>query len=339
MKTYKSGLGIRGDMMYCPLPLYIDSYWTCSPNCYHCFARQLNRTWGQDFRKSSPSIIKKRLLSKRGTSPLSMALKLKKTIKLGNRSDPFQKAEETYKISTRILKILNNLEWETVIQTKFPNRLVKLNDLTPTNIVMPVITPGLEKDWEIFERKRTENPLKRLEILSKIKREGIRVGVNGEPFIPGYHTVGDFEDTLRLLKSHGIKRYNTYNLHLNDLVAKNLNSIGLDIEKIWYKNKNKEWRKILIKLIELSEKYNIILGCPDFVNSGNKIEKANTCCGVDVKNPCTFNSHFWKKELQKGRKKEKILNFTWEEIGNKEEGFKIINGTHTKFYTLNDIKE
>jgi hypothetical protein len=121
--------------------------------------------------------------------------------------------------------------------------------------------------------------------------------VNGEPFIPGYHTVDQFEDTLKLLKAYGIKSYNTYNLHLNDFVAKNLHQIGIYIEKIWYHNRDEEWRPILRQLIDLAQRYDIILGCPDFVNSGSYTEQSNTCCGVTVPIPCTFNLMTWKKLL------------------------------------------
>ena len=53
------------------------------------------------------------------------------------------------------------------------------------------------------------------------------------------------------------------------------------------------WKK---KLIDLSKKYDIILGCPDFANSGWDFkEQSNTCCGVHVDNPCTWNVITWKR--------------------------------------------
>jgi len=336
MKIYTAALGIRGDMLYCPLPLSIDPYWTCEVNCYHCYSRRLNRTWGNDFRMADVEDIKRKLSSPspRGKSPLHEAIRQRKTLRLGNRSDPFQPWEEEYRVSTEILKFLMEIGWDTVVQTKFPRRAYEMTGLGKTCTMMAIITPGLEADWELFERKMTENPIDRIKMLSKLQKKGFNVGVNGEPFIPGYHTPEQFEETVKLLKSYGINRYNTYNLHFNDYVAKNLLKLGLDIEKIWYMNQDKQWRRILKKLIEIAEKHDIILGCPDFVNSGwEYVQKCNTCCGLDVKNPCTFNTHHFKLAIQKGEDPRKC----WDGVGDYEEGLKIIEGTTDEMYTLKDV--
>ncbi len=335
MKIYTAALGMRGDMLYCPLPLSIDPYWTCEVNCYHCYSRRLNRTWGNDFRMADVESIKRKLSSSsKGKSPLHEAIRQRKTLRLGNRSDPFQPWEEKYRVSTEILKFLMEIEWDTVVQTKFPRRAYEMTGLGKTCTMMAIITPGLEADWELFERNMTENPIDRVKMLSKLQKKGFNVGVNGEPFIPGYHTPEQFEETVKLLKSYGINRYNTYNLHFNDYVAKNLLKLGLDIEKIWYMNQDKQWRRILKKLIEIAEKHDIILGCPDFVNSGwEYVQKCNTCCGLDVKNPCTFNTHHFKLAVQKGEDSRKC----WDGVGNYEEGLQIIEGTTDEMYTLKDV--
>ena len=204
---------------------------------------------------------------------------------------------------------------------------------------MPVISPGLSKDWEILEKKSTTAPRLRLKTLRYLDGLGLNVGVNGEPFIPGYHTVNDFEKTLKLLKEYKIKSYNTYNFHFNAFVAKRLHAIGIDIEKIWYYNRDKYWKPILQQLLDLSKKYDIILGCPDFVNSGPKWrEKANTCCGINVPNPCTFNTHHWKKMLQKGIDYtfQEIIDYTYDGIGDRELARMIVSGEECKMYTMKD---
>jgi DNA repair photolyase len=334
MKTYKAAVGIRSDMLYCPLPVSIDSYWTCEPNCAHCFARRLNRTWGWDFRAADVEAVKRKLLTKKGKSPLHRALQLKKTIRLGSRSDPFQDCELKHKVSTEIVKFLVKKKWDVVIQTKFPRRAWELTGLGKNCTVMAVIMPGLEKDWEILEFKRTEKPIRRIKMLSYLQKKGFRVGANGEPFIPGYHTVEQFEETIKLLKEYGIKSYNTYNLHMNDYVVKNLFNLGLDIEKIWYMNHDEQWRPILRQLLDICNKYDIILGCPDFVNSGwEDVQKSNTCCGLDVKNPCTFNTHHFKLAVQKGESPLEL----WEGVGKYEEGKTLVEGNLDNAYTLKDI--
>jgi len=346
-KTYKSAVGIRGDCLYCPLPFSIDSYWNCEADCHHCYLRKLNRTWGQDLRPADPEQIRRKLeaglKNKNPKTSLANALRLKKTIRFGNKTDPFQPAEIKHKVSMRILQHLIDLNWTFVIQTHFLGNLVLCEPLLQEArdkkllTVMPVISPGAEWDWETLERKRTTPIDKRFRIMRRWVRTGYAVGVNGEPFIPGLHTTEQFRDLLLRLKDIGVESYNTYNLHLNDHVAKRFHSIGLDIEKIWTMNQDRPWRKIQKKLCEIADDVGIRLGCPDFVNTGSDWkEQANTCCGINVPNPSLFNTHYWKSMLQAGHDKEHIENTTWEGIGNKEEGLKILTGKKGDFYTMKD---
>ena len=339
------GLTIRSDSLYCPLALNLDTYSDCEIDCCHCYLRRLNHIWKSKFKSIDPDELKRKLVNGlKNTSPkssLGNSLKQKKTIRFGNKSDPFQPAEQKYRASEAVLKILIELKWSFVLQTQCTERMmdyaILLKKAKDFVVVQPTISPGAEKDWEILERKRTTPIWLRFNHIGMLKNRGINVAVYGEPFIPGFHTVKDFEDILKRLKSAGIKNYNTYNLHFNDFVAKRLLSIGLDIEAIWEGNQEGNWRSIQIKLIELAKKYGIKLGCPDFINSGDYRQETNTCCGIDVPNPCTFNTHNWKRRLQNGKRKDDILLDSWDGIGDFKEGGKILFGTSDKFFTMNDV--
>jgi DNA repair photolyase len=350
MKEYKNALKVRGDSNFCPLSFSIDSYFNCLVDCHHCSFRSINHVWGMDLRPANPEEIRTKLTNGQNNinpkSSLAYCISSKKTIRFGSRSDPFQPAEDEHGVSKRILQILCDLDWTFVVQTRFPSRLWKNKALLLENkklfTFIPVISPGLEKDWETLERSITDPPEVRLKIANRCIQHGINTGVNGEPFIPGYHTEKDFEETLKRLKQYNIPSYNTYNFHFNPYVAKRLNAINVDIERIWYYNQDKQWYPILQKLISLAKKYNILLGCPDFVNSGwGYIEPANTCCGVNVPNGTTFNTHIWKKMIQTGNTTvKKIIEDSWDGVGDYHQGCKIISDRHSKeFYTLNDIKK
>lgn len=346
-KKLKSGVTIRGDSLYCPLSLSIDSYGNCLEDCWHCYLRNLNHVWGKDLKPVDLDLLDKKLQSgltnKNPKTPLSFALSHKKTIRWGNKTDPFQNVERKHKIAPKIFSLLNKYEWSFVIQTRFTeilmdyDRHVLRSHKNGLITIMPVISPGLEKDWEVLERGRTTPISTRMENIDYWLSKGVNIGVNGEPFIPGYHTVKDFENTLKLLKAHNVPSYNTYNFHFNAFVAKRMHAIGIDIEKIWFHNQDTEWKKILQQLLDLSVKYQINLGCPDFVNTGKDwIEPANTCCGVNVPNPCTFNSHHFKLNRQQGFSKKETLNNCWDGTGDKETGNTIVNGGKCQFYTLKD---
>jgi DNA repair photolyase len=347
MAVLKSALTVRGDSVYCPLSFSLDSYWNCLTDCHHCYFRHLNHTWGTDLRPADPEETRKKLINglknKNPRSPLAQCLSRKKTIRFGNKTDPFQLAELKYGVSARHLEILTELDWTFVIQTRFTEHL---RDCVDTLVeaaekdlvtVMPVVSPGLARDWEILERGRTTHPIQRLHDLREMGKMGCKTGVNGEPFIPGWHTVKDFELTLLALKDYGIKSYNTYNFHFNAFVAKRLAAIDVDIERIWTMNQDKNWKPILRQLLDLGKKHDIKIGCPDFVNTGaDHREPANTCCGVDVANPTRFNSHYFKRLKQKGMDDEKILSKCWDGSAKREDGEAVLKGKRSGFFTLKE---
>ena len=347
MKIFKTPLSLRSDMHSCPLALQIDTYYNCEPNCHHCFFRGLNHVWGNDLRIADSEEIRKKLekglKNKNPRSSLAYALSQKKTIRIGSKSDPLQPINNKYQVTQKVMEILKELSWDYVLQTRFTENLENDIDMilkTLNVTILPIISPGWEKDWEIFEKKLTSNPNERLKFASFLNKKHINVGINGEPFIPGFHTEKNFEDSVKRIKAEGIKSYNTYNFHFTPFVAKRLASIEIDIEKIWFYNQDENWYVILQNLIDIAKKYDIILGCPDFTNSGwNYVQNCNTCCGVSVKNPLLFNTHNWKRIKQLMNKTdEEILEETWDKVGNLEMGKKILTERSKKIYTMEDIR-
>ena len=349
MASTKHGLTVRGDSLYCPLPLALETYWACEPDCFHCYFRGLNHVWGSDLRPISLEALDRKLTAglknKNPKTPLAHCLSNKNTIRIGNKSDPFQPVERDLLLTTRALRLFRKHRWSIVVQTRFSRNarelaqpsLSKLNRLGLLTM-LPILSPGLEKDWELFERERTTPIPQRIEDMKAWVREGIPVGVNGEPFIPGHHSVADFEEALKLIKSAGVRRYNTYNFHFTPFVAKRIYTLpGVDIEKIWEMNKDRNWKPILQQLIDLAKKHNITLGCPDFVNTGPlHREVAGTCCGIDPPNPTRFNTHYFKRLAQDGLTTDEIIEETWDGSADREEGRKIIEGKTRKMYTLKD---
>jgi len=346
MKLLKKTLSMRGDSLYCPLSLSLDTYGNCMTDCHHCYFRNLNKVWDDALKPADLSDLRSKLkngpLNSNPKTTLAWALKQKKTIRVGNKTDPFQDVEKEFRVTKRAIRILQEFDWSFVLQTRhtetmmeYEHLLLRRKDLLT---VMPVVSPGFEADWEIFERKRTTHPTSRLHHANQLQRKKVNVGVNGEPFIPGYHTVEDFEGMLKILKTYNIKSYNTYNFHFNAFVAKRIHGLpGIDIEKIWHYNQDEPWRKILRQLLDLSKKYDITIGCPDFVNSGRGwIEQANTCCGINVPNPCTFNTHYFKKYRQLGKTDERIIDLTYDGTGDLEQGKAIVDGSSKEFYNLED---
>jgi DNA repair photolyase len=344
-KLLKTGLSVRSDYYYCPLAFQLNTYWNCENSCSHCFLRRLNRTWGTDLRPLDVDllldVVKRGIVNENPRSPLAVALAKRKTIYVGSKSDPYQPAEMQYGVTRKALRILLHYGFSIVIATKFTLNLERDRNIfekyKPQVTIMPIVSPGINKDWADLEHRGTTHPLIRIEHAKKWQNWGFNVGINGEPYIPGYHTLEDFQHVCRLLSDAGIKSYNTYNLHMNDWNAKQMHAAGLDIERIWHANQDNVWRGILLNLIKIAKGYKIELGCPDFVNSGEYQETANTCCGINVPNPCTFNVINWKKIKQKGISDERILKRTWDGVGSLEYGQRLLAGELKNVYSLKDI--
>ena len=341
----KSGIIVRGDSLYCPLSLSADSYSNCGADCWPCYFRRLNYVWDKELRpldvENFQRTLANGLKNKNPKSSLAWALKQKKTIRFGNKTDPFQEAEKVYRVSKQVLQILGKYKWSFVIQTMFTNtmmdymdELIEMKDLC---IVQPIISPGAESDWDRLERRRTTPIQDRIDHIAFLKSKGVSVGVIGEPFIPGYHTVVQFEEIVKRLKSHGVNNYNTYSFHNNAFVMRRLHAIGIDIEKIWYYNRDEHWKPILQQLIEIAKKYNVILGCPDFVNAGKYVEDANTCCGISVPSPTTWNMMTMKRKMiLQGKTFEQAVEESWDHVGDYEYGIKAFKGEIPNVYSLVD---
>ena len=61
MKKLKTPITIRGDCLYCPLPVSLDTYGNCLTDCWHCYFRRLNKVWGEELKPLDLSILKKKL--------------------------------------------------------------------------------------------------------------------------------------------------------------------------------------------------------------------------------------------------------------------------------------
>lgn len=348
MLEYKNPICIRGTHLNCPLPLTLESYWACEADCLHCMGRRMNQIWGHEQRAVDPVNVRRKLVNsqkvKNPKTPLAVAMYLKKTIWIGRKSDPYQPIELELGITRSSIETLIDLQWSFVLCSRYMDNAMRDESLLlkAGGLVtfLVEVTPGGESDWELFERKRTTRVEKRLRIAKRWADRGIHVGVRGEPFIPGHHTTSQFRDTLRLLRSFGLKSYNTYNLHINEYTIKRLHAIDLDIEKIWECNQDKYWRPLQRELCQIADEEGIALGCPDFVNVPKGWgSSTNTCCGVDVPQPFTFNTHHWRQLLQQGVSAEGLFQKTWEGIGTEDDknlAHLITCGKSKDHYTMRD---
>lgn len=348
-RVYKSPIAMRQNHLTCPLALALESYWECEADCFHCMGRRLNQIWGTEQRITDPEAVKKTLVNAlKNPNPktiIAQALHAKKAFFLGRKTDPYQPIENKERVTVRLLQILTELQWPVVVCSRFQANMLKDNNVFLTGKkyihLLTEITPGGEADRELFERNRTTPIEMRMKLTKAWQNFGIVVGVRGEPYIPGHHTLSQFRDTLKMLKSYGFISYNTYNLHINEYTIKRFHALGLDIEKIWTLNKDEHWSKLQKKLCTIADEEGVILGCPDFVNVPKTwTSPVNTCCGIEVKNALTFNTHNWRNLIVQNMPRNSILTNTWEGIGSDTDFTKaeaIVKGrSSNEYYTFKD---
>lgn len=348
MDEFKSPISLRGDHYWCPLSLQVDAYWQCV-GCPMCFLRRMNRTWGMEQRAANPETVRRELenglKNPDPRTPLARAIKAQKTIRFGNKADPYQPIEKTLKVSRAILGVFNDLGWSYVVQTKFPTLLVdrdydRLLASQGRATVMIEMSPGLDWDWEHLEGKLTDHPQERLEAAARLRNLGVNVAFNGEPFVPGLHTPDLFRAALRAVKSVGVNSYNTYFMHINDYNLKAMNAAGVDIEAVWRGTQDGTWGPIHRELIAIAQEEGVALGCPDFLTSREYIQEANTCCGMSVPNPSTFTVMEWKRLWLRGiRDIDDIIARTWDGVGDLDEARAILSGKRPDVFSITDLEK
>lgn len=337
------GLTVRGDAASCPLAFGLDTYYNCEYDCLYCCFLGLCHTWGRDRRCLDVDWFERRIVNgiknEHPKSPLAWAIKRRKTLRLGNKFDPLPPLEREHRITQRVLRFLSSLGWQVKLESKNTDAMLEYDDLLISSnaIITTTVTCGMEDDWDVLEGKRPPSPRARLEALRFFASAGCQVAVVTEPFIPGYHTVAQFERLMAELSAHRIRRANVYNLRLTPFVARRLAEAGLDIERIWLHNQDDQWKALLPQLLAAAEKYGILIGCPDFVNAGRFVPTTNTCCGVDVENPCTFNFINWRRiGMERGYVDVGDVTASWDGVGDFDEGLNLFLGNDPKMYHLGD---
>lgn len=181
------GLNVSSKFAICGLPVRVDSYKTCSFGCKYCFA---NGRKIMEFRKNlqvaDTDSIERRLarIQNRGGQEgnfLDTLLLARITWHFGGMSDPFQPVNNELRITNKIIDIANKYGYSILFSTK--------SDTTHGANIRPdihafqlsVTNTAKSPDFEPFVPSIDS----RLSFFRELKREGFKVGIRIQPFIPG----------------------------------------------------------------------------------------------------------------------------------------------------------
>jgi DNA repair photolyase len=176
-----------------------DPYNNCEFNCVYCHAGA--HKYG-DLRDFSSSIYVKNNAPQVLSRELTW-LKRKGIVRLSGNTDPYQPAEEKYRVTEQVLEILNEHNWSFAIGTKSDLILRDLNLITQASkkswccVALTVTT--LDQNLAKLLEPNAPSPQRRLEVVRRISDEGVPVGVWLSPIIP-YVTDSD-ENIARVVEA------------------------------------------------------------------------------------------------------------------------------------------
>ena len=194
--------------VYCYSVLRLDPFMRCSHGCVYCYTRYL------PFYSSRVTVLVNypRLFGKFLDRVRENGVKLP-AFRLSALTDPFQPAEEKFKLSYRLLKICLEKRQHVIVSTK-SDLLVRepwtdvIKELADEGLTVVQFTVTLLDDEKakIIEPKAPP-PSKRLKAAELLASEGVPVVFRLQPLIPYVNSSDEFlEEYVDVAKSTGVKQ-------------------------------------------------------------------------------------------------------------------------------------
>lgn len=195
-------LNVSSKFAICGLPLRVDSYKTCTFGCRYCFAneRKIMET-SKDFQIGDLGLLKRKVekVFKYGnvnqTNFLEVLMASNITWHCGGMSDPFQPCEKRYGISAGMVNITKPYGVSILFSTK--SDTVHDAAIDPALHTFQLSVTNTDERMSKVLEPNVPSLDRRREFFKNLKKEGFRVGIRIQPFIPDVTTldvVKMFED-------------------------------------------------------------------------------------------------------------------------------------------------
>lgn len=280
-KTFNP-VSVSSKFAICGIPLRVDTYKTCSFGCEYCFSncRKImefektlqvgNLKWLE--KKLNKIYIEEKVDMK---NFIDVLLKDRITWHCGGMSDPFQPIESKLRITSGLIDIANKHNSTILFSTKSDS--VYDSNIKPNlhSFQLSITNTDNRKDIE----PNVPSIENRLKFYKDLKKEGFKVGIRVQPFIPNVTTteiVDMFNDAdyftiegLKLVPQN--KQHKDYLVKLLELDLSEFTQMGL-------LNMKPEIRKeMYVTFIEKLNKYGIPYSIAD--NDMHDISSSKCCCG------------------------------------------------------------
>lgn len=296
-------LSVSSKLAICGVPVRVDTYKTCDFSCAYCFSN--NRNIGgvtnckENFQIGNIALLEKTLKRVFDDKIIDESNILDKlliegvTWHCGGMSDPFQRAEETHKITSKLIDLSNKYRIPILFSTK--SNTVYGANINPELHSFQLSVTNINDDKRI--EPNVPSFESRKQFYKELKEKGFKVGIRVQPFIPGITTVDiveEFKDadhfTLEGIKLvGGNKPAMDYILNVTGLKKEDFKKIGL------YNLKPEIRLGMYEPFIKRFEELGMSYSIAD--NDLRALGNNNCCCGDSlIKKSTTFNStHMIKK--------------------------------------------
>jgi len=195
------------ERLLCPLPLAIDTYRGCSTGCAYCSLNGL-RTGIKCGSEVSPNSVKyvEKFFYRHKISMEKRLIDQRCPVQVGVSADPLQPIEKQHRVTLRVLKILQDREYPTVITTKYPTQLVEDDYLRALDGLPLVIQCSISTaDKGLLKRLEPCAPslVERMRALRTLLDAGVHVQFRLWPFAPDL--CGNVAELLAMAKDAGAR--------------------------------------------------------------------------------------------------------------------------------------
>lgn len=276
-------LNVSSKFAICGLPLRVDTYKTCSFGCAYCFANhrkimefEKNLQIGNinSVEKILDKIFNRKQINKHNF--LETLINEGITWHCGGMSDPFQPIENKLHITKQLVDVTNKYNDITILFSTKSDNVYNCN-IHPDKHSFQLSITNLDDNKEIEPNVPSiEN---RIEFYQYLKKQGYKVGIRIQPFIPNITTteiIDIFQDAdyftiegLKLVpqnKEHKNYLIDTLKLNKNDFTQMGLLNLKPEIRQ-----------KLYNPFIEKLNNYNIPFSIAD--NDMHHISSSKCCCG------------------------------------------------------------
>lgn len=187
----------------CGVPISVDSYLGCEHKCTYCYSnnRKKMRRPSDDLLSSRPipseKLVKQlaRAYSEKWKrdDPVDILLRAGVTLQFGGMSDPFPTVERELGVTAEYVRILDQYRQKVLFNTKADD--LRGVPLDPSRHTVNVTITTMDEEAAALIEPGAPSPGERAAFVRRLAREGFRVGVRVQPWMPGFDVSAIIRET------------------------------------------------------------------------------------------------------------------------------------------------